>query len=490
MTASEEGGELPDPRHGRDDDGGAGAQRARQDEQDVPRSEDRAPVEHELPPPLPARARLAEHQLLGHVRTARENAHQREAADRECRDGEGHRAGDAAHVRDAVVAERRVDEPRGHEHRGLGRGVRKRLQHAAFEGGTVRHRARGDVERERKHQEQVADLRERGVGDEKLQSFLPQRDDAREHDRGRAHAGQQLRRRERDHAGHHVEPEADDEEPRALDHERGQHRARRRRRTGVRGRQPEVQREQRGLRKEARGHQCGRRERGGIGADLRRQQRDVERAVGAVQQHGPQQVEDRAQQGEHEVPERGAQRLALPVEADQRHAGERQQLQRDVEREEVAADEHEVEGAPHGEQQQPERERRARLALAGRRAEVGARIRADAADHDRDPDQHDDRRRIGAQRDAERRRPPAQQVDDRGARAHEVVGHGERDGEPRDHRDVRDALRIAPAEHQAGEHADERGEHGQREQQPAGRRHVGCRHRARQLARWIGRHAA
>ena len=45
---------------------------------------------------------------------------------------------------------------------------------------------RSGIEGERKHQEEVADLRQRRVGDQQLQSFLAQRDDAAEQDRRRA----------------------------------------------------------------------------------------------------------------------------------------------------------------------------------------------------------------------------------------------------------------------------------------------------------------
>ena len=93
------------------------------------------------------------------------------------------------------MAERRVDQSRRHEHGGLGGGVRDRLQQAARQGAAALELRRSGVEGERKHQEEVADLRQRRVGDQQLESLLSQRDDAAEHDRRRAERGEQLRGR-------------------------------------------------------------------------------------------------------------------------------------------------------------------------------------------------------------------------------------------------------------------------------------------------------
>ena len=61
-------------------------------------------------------------------------------------------------------------------------------------------RVRADEERE--HQEQIADLRHRRVGDQELQPRLPQRKHAAEHDCRGAHRAEHLRCRNAAQAGH------------------------------------------------------------------------------------------------------------------------------------------------------------------------------------------------------------------------------------------------------------------------------------------------
>ena len=51
--------------------------------------------------------------------------------------------------------------------------------------------------RERKHEEQVADLRDGGIGDQQLQPLLAQGQHAAEQDRSRAQGCEQLRGRQR-----------------------------------------------------------------------------------------------------------------------------------------------------------------------------------------------------------------------------------------------------------------------------------------------------
>ena len=462
-------GESRDPLHQLDRRGRA-AQRIGEHQHHVPGRERRAALQHDGPPPLSRAVGGVEQQLLREVGAARHDAHQRQAGNGEREHGDGHRARHAAEVGDPVVAERGVDEARRHEHAGLGGGMRDRLQQSAGQDRAMHQRAAAGIEREREHQEQVADLRDRRIGDQQLQALLPQRDDAADDDGRRTQARQQLRGRQRHHAGHDVEPQAHDQEPRALDHQRRQHRARGGRRAGMRGRQPDVQREQCRLGQQAHRHQRGGGPGDGLGLDAPGQQRDVQRAVAAVQQHGAQQVQQRAGQREQQVAQRGAQRLAAAVEADQRHARERQQFERDVQREQVAADEHQVERSPHRQQQQPEDEGRALLGLAGGAAEVGPGVDADAADDHGDGEQHRRRQAVGPQRDAERRCPAAEQVDHRVAGLHQCPGDAGCNGEADRQQQRGHALRIASAQREPGEHADERRQHREQQQPAAGRR--------------------
>ena len=114
-------------------------------------------------------------------------------------------------------------------------------------------------------------------------------------------------------------------------------RARCRGRAGVGGRQPQMQREERGLGQQSRRHQRGCNQGHGFGVHPLGQQHDVERAVGAVEQGRADQIEDRAKQREDQIAQRSRERLRAAIQADQRHRGERQQLQRDVQREEITA---------------------------------------------------------------------------------------------------------------------------------------------------------
>ncbi len=380
-------------------------------------------------------------------------------------------------LRDAVVAERLVDQAGRHEHRRLRRGVGDRLQHAARQRAATLERRHAGVESEREHQEEITDLRDRRVRDQQLEPLLPQRDHVADEDRRRAQRREQLRGRRGHDPRQHVEPEPHDEEPRPLDHQPRQHRARRGRRAGVRRRQPEMQREERGLGEQSRRHQRCRRERRGFGADPLGQQLDVQRAVRAVHQHDAEEIEDRAEQRVQQVAERGAQCLGLAVERNERDGSESQELERDVQREEIAAHEHEVQRAPDGEQERPEDERRPCLPHPGGRAEIGARVHADPEDHHRDRGDHDERQAVRAQRDAERRRPAAEEIGQRLARLHHRRGDRDRDAGAREDRDRRDPLRVASAERERGEHADERHHHRQHEQEPARRR----RHLERRL---------
>ena len=141
---------------------------------------------------------------------------------------------------------------------------------------------------------------------------------------------------------------------------------------------------------------------------------DIEGSVTAINQNRPGKVENRPQQGKEEIAQGGLKRLWPAVQAHKRHGGEGQEFQPNIEREEIASDEDEVQRAPDREQQDPEGEWRSRLRQIFRRREVLARIGADGADDDGGHEHHDRGKPIGAQRHAEGRSPPADEIDDGG----------------------------------------------------------------------------
>ena len=78
------------------------------------------------------------------------------------------------------------------------------------------------------------------------------------------------------------------------------------------------------------GHQRGGNKCRGFHMNPAGEQHDVERCIAAVEQGRSDQVENRAEQGEEQVSQRGLQRLRPAVETDQRHRGEGEELERDV----------------------------------------------------------------------------------------------------------------------------------------------------------------
>ena len=88
-------------------------------------------------------------------------------------------------------------------------------------------------------------------------------------------------------------------------------------------------------------------------------------------------------------------------------------------------------------------------------------------------DQHRRRQAVRPQRDAERRRPAADDVLQRVAGAPDGGGDRNRDGEPERHQHNGDALRMPPAEQQRQQHARDRQHDRQNEQKSrlAVRRH-------------------
>ena len=133
-----------------------------------------------------------------------------------------------------------------------------------------------------------------------------------------------------------------------------------------------MQGEERGLRQQSRGHQPRRQPHGGLGANTGSKQRDVERAVGSVDQRDAEQIEHRAEQREQEIAQRRRHRLRTSVESNQRNRCEGEKLEPDIEVEQISAQEQQAERRLQALQQNPEGERRA-LSPTPRRCEIGPR---------------------------------------------------------------------------------------------------------------------
>ena len=86
----------------------------------------------------------------------------------------------------------------------------------------------------------------------------------------------------------------------------------------------------RGLGEEAYGHQRSGNKCCGVHMNPAGEQDDVERCIAAVEQGRSDQIENRTEQGEEQVAQRGLQCLRLAIETDQRHRGEGEKLDRDV----------------------------------------------------------------------------------------------------------------------------------------------------------------
>ena len=228
-----------------------------------------------------------------------------------------------------------------------------------------------------------------------------------------------------------------------------------------------MQREQGGLGEEAGRHQRRRRPHGWLRADRRGQQRDVERAVSAIEQPGAEQIEHRAEQREQQITQGGSEGLGSPVKTNQRHAGEGQDFERDEQIEEIAADEDHVQSRPEPQQEHPEHERRARLGAIRRRAEALARKNPRGWHDQRRRHQHHCGESVRPQDNPERRRPSADIVDERLAGLPDVSRDRERDDQLERHQAKRDALWIASAERERSQDARAGQQDREHEQVPA-----------------------
>ena len=69
-------------------------------------------------------------------------------------------------------------------------------------------------------------------------------------------------------------------------------------------------------------------------------------AVGSVEQRRAEEIEHRAREREEEIAQRGVERLGATLEGHERHRGEGQELERDIEIEQVVAEEDGIKRSP------------------------------------------------------------------------------------------------------------------------------------------------
>src|SRR5271165_1179212 len=209
-----------------------------------------------------------------------------------------------------------------------------------------------------------------------------------------------------------------------------------------------MQGEERGLGEQSRRHQTSREPHGGQGPYALSEEHYVERPIGAVEQRGAEQIEDGAEEGEQKVAERRDQRLWLSRQADQRDRGEGQQFQRDIEIEQISANEKNGQRRPNRLNEDPERQRRARFRHVLGRGETGASVKRRGGDHQGRRHQHDARNAVGPERDAERGRKSGDVIDERRSGAPNQNGDGDGGGEPDRREAERDAFGEPSAEHE------------------------------------------
>ncbi len=167
-----------------------------------------------------------------------------------------------------------------------------------------------------------------------------------------------------------------------------------------------MQREERGLGQEASGHQPRRQPYGGFGPNAFREDGNVERAIGAVEQRDSEQIEHRAEQREQEIAQRRGDRLGAPVETNQRNGGEGEKLEPDVEIEQVPAQEEQARPRLDALQQGPKDQRRA-LFLIARRRKIAPRVQRGGRRDQSRRHEHHCRESVGPERYAERGAWPA-----------------------------------------------------------------------------------
>ena len=208
-----------------------------------------------------------------------------------------------------------------------------------------------------------------------------------------------------------------------------------------------------------------------VGTDPSCKENDIERPVGPVEQGCTEKIERRAHQGEDQVAQRGRKSLGLPAETDQRDGGERQEFKRDIEVEQVIAEQHRIHCAPKPEQHRPEYELRSGLAAVGRiAAELCPGVERRRADNDAGGDQHRSRDPVRAQRHSERGSPTAELIDKRRAAIDDPPGNGHGHGDSGRHRQQGDARGLTSAQRKGKKGTGHRQHQGKHEQEAASRR--------------------
>ncbi len=201
-----------------------------------------------------------------------------------------------------------------------------------------------------------------------------------------------------------LEPQAQQDHEAKLDRNRRQKRAGRSGGGGVGGRQPAVHGKERSLDQKPRRHQPQRHDRRQIEARDLCQQGHVDRVVIRHQKRHAQKIGQRAQHRDHEI----AQRRRKRPHRGQRHGCQADHLQRDVEVEKVGGQKTRIGPGPHQVEERPECLGRGRAAIIAARR-IDQRMQPDGTDYQCARQYHQPRDPVGAQKDAQRQVPVADQ---------------------------------------------------------------------------------
>ncbi len=370
----------------------------------VDRGQERADVAGHVQRPLPA-ALLADDEqdlVLGEEAREGRDARQRQAADDEAAVGEGHRAAEAAHPVQRLLAAHRADHrARGHEEQRLEERVRHQVEQP------------GDVGAGADRHDHVADLRHRRVGDDALEVGDDEADRARHEQRDGAddradRGGRRGELEQRVHAGDQVD---------AGRHHRGRVDQRGDRRRALHGvGQPCVQRDLRALGERAHeqqdqaGHEVALVAAELLAGGLEGAQ-EVQRAGVLEDEVRPEHEPDVAEHVDDERLDAGLGGRRAPVpERDQQVRRRTDERPADDQDQEVAGqDEHQ-----HREHEEVQVGEEARVAAV--RGQVGDRVEVDQRRHAADHERHEHAERVDEDRqravDADRVRVVPRREDD------------------------------------------------------------------------------
>ena len=304
---------------------------------------------HRSPQPLTGGDRPGEQLPLAEEGATRRQTDQGNAAQCHGESGGGQALGGAVQFADGVVTGMLLDDADRQKQSGLGEAVGQGQQDQSAHRKLAR-RTRWQCLQQGKEQEQVAQLGNRGIGREQFEPFRLQRAPRPPQHRAGAQYTQQIGGSRCHSVREHLQPQAQHEVERRLDHQRRKHRADRGWRTPVCRRQPEMQREQRGLQQQAGGHHCQCRPCHGSRLDDARQRGHIQRPVAGIDQADPGQKHHRTQQSHQQVAQGRLDRGAPAPEGGQCHRAQAEEFQRDVQVEQVAGQQ---QGVQRGPQQQP-----------------------------------------------------------------------------------------------------------------------------------------